>query len=374
MTTDTNALASSPFSEESCSALVTLSTPECPTPICRLGTAQKVIGDLTVRQLVERAISPTSPMSLDVPPSQLDAEAPTALAVRELLLSGRFEVVLMGDGLMGERVLGPDEPLASVAEAQLSSQGTAFMNLALEIRPTEKAADLPGEDRRLLAVPEPMEAETPPAQEPAAVAAAPSPIGFEEERLPVEMALAPEPAAGREESASESPDSRIIAIVAEPGQRPAEAVPSGKKEYVRKADVLRAQFLPEVEALDLSGLFVGNLGPGIRQQQARRSVILADPSRITELLLRGNSYRRNGEHAKALICYQELADMDPANADFRFLLGKTLLALGQREAGTEALTRARELGHEGARAELQALQPTATRTRRPLSFLRFWRQ
>jgi hypothetical protein len=177
------------------------------------------------------------------------------------------------------------------------------------------------------------------------------------------------PARSEEQAAGE-----IVTIVAEtPAAQPRQQ-PKERKEYVRKADWLRAQFLPEVETLDFSGLFVGNLGLGIREEKVRKNVVLADPSRITEVLLRANGYRRSGDHPKALICYQELVDMDAGNADFRFLLGKTLMALGQREQASEAFLRARDLGHDGAEKELTDLKRSGHRPRTPLGFLRFWKQ
>jgi tetratricopeptide (TPR) repeat protein len=196
-----------------------------------------------------------------------------------------------------------------------------------------------------------------------------------------------EPAAAEPGTAADAPSElvaksepvtapKIVAIVAEKRTRQprSTADPQGRKEYIRKSDWLRAQFLPEVQALDFSGLFVGNLGIGVREQQARRNVVLADPARITDVLLRGNSFRRTGDNAKALICYQELVDMDPGNADFRFLLGKTLLDLGQHNQAIDALNRAKELGHEGARKELETAKPAPQRPRSPLGFLRFWKQ
>jgi hypothetical protein len=147
-----------------------------------------------------------------------------------------------------------------------------------------------------------------------------------------------------------------------------------RKDYARKSDWLRAQFLPEVEALDFSGLFVGNLGFGIREEKGRKNVVLADPARVTEVLLRANGYRRSGDHAKALLCYQELVDMDPSNADFRFLLGKTFVELGQQEEAIEALQRAKELGHDGAEKELEDLKRTGHRPKAALGFLKFWKQ
>jgi hypothetical protein len=98
--------------------------------------------------------------------------------------------------------------------------------------------------------------------------------------------------------------------------------------HIRQADVLRARFLPEVESLDFSGLFVGNLGSEVLESRRGRGVNqAADPSRITDLLLRGNGHRRRGAHAEALVCYQELVALDPANPDFRFLLNTTYQAL-----------------------------------------------
>jgi hypothetical protein len=106
--------------------------------------------------------------------------------------------------------------------------------------------------------------------------------------------------------------------------------------YVRQADVLRARFRPEVESLDFSGLFVGNLGSEVLERRRGRGANqAADPSRITDLLLRGNGYRRRGAHAEALLCYQELVALDPANPDFRFLLNATCQAL-QSEAGSSS--------------------------------------
>jgi hypothetical protein len=171
----------------------------------------------------------------------------------------------------------------------------------------------------------------------------------------------------------EQPAGAIVTILAEkPTEQPSGA-PKERKEYARKSDWLRAQFLPEVEALDFSGLFVGNLGLGIREEKGRKNVVLADPSRITEVLLRANGYRRSGDHPKALICYQELVDMDASNADFRFLLGKTLIELGQGEQAMEALLRAKELGHDGAEKELEALKRSGHRPKAALGFLRFWK-
>jgi hypothetical protein len=91
--------------------------------------------------------------------------------------------------------------------------------------------------------------------------------------------------------------------------------------YLRKSDLLRAQLLPEIEVLDFAGLFIGNCGRAfVEAHRQHRRAVSPDPARIADLLLQGNAYRRNGEHTRALICYQELAELDPGNTDFRFLL------------------------------------------------------
>ncbi len=48
---------------------------------------------------------------------------------------------------------------------------------------------------------------------------------------------------------------------------------------------------------------------------------------MADLLHRGNGHRADGDHVKALMCYQELVELDPKNADFRFLLELTYQAI-----------------------------------------------
>lgn len=433
------------------SVLITISTPGADTPICRLGNSEEVVAGLTVRQLIQRIISPNSLFSVGVPISQLQAESETALAIGEMLSADCCEVVASGKGPDGNRVVPLDKSAREVAREQIGTQGNRFLNISLEVRSIADSVAPSGEERRQTREPATLEAEpgratggaapeasaaawaedrdTPPfasaapSHEPEAGevmlggASAPSEgpdskldeLWTEEFASPVEGGVSPsepeefipraaasavtydgpsEPAAGGEaesvaspaEAADGAPASRegsagdIVAIVAERPKEEPHAKPKERKEYVRKADWLRAQFLPEVEALDFSGLFVGNLGLGIREERTRKNVVLADPSRITEVLLRANGYRRSGDNPKALICYQELVDMDPSNADFRFLLGKTLIELGQGEQAMEALLRAKELGHDGAEKELEALKRSGQRPKAALGFLRFWKQ
>ena len=397
-TGDSELTAASPFVDADCSTLITVSTPDCDTPICRLGNAKEILGNLTVRQLIERVVSPNSLLSVHVPMTQLEAETPTAAAISELLATG-CEVVLEDDP-NGNMPVPLDAPAASITEAQVGAQGSSFLNISLEVRASNGGVAL-ADERRQMAVPEVVEVETP--QAPAADLSTPPAEERRQAAVPEVVEAALEPAASPDEvapvddlaqpisiekieelfadekvelTAPAPASSSIVAIVAErpPRQPRITSESAARKEYIRKSDWLRAQFLPEVQALDFSGLFVGNLGLGVREEQARRNVVLADPARITEILLRGNSYRRTGDYAKALICYQELVDMDPGNADFRFLLGKTLLELGQHEQGVDALNRARELGHEGARKELETVKAAAPKARNPLGVLRFWKQ
>ena len=373
---DSKLTDASPFSDGDCSALVTVSTPDCETPICRLGGAKDILGDLTVRQLIERVVSPNSLLSVRVPMTQLEAETPTAMAISELLTAG-CEVILEGDG---DAPIPLDRPAAAITEAQVGAQGSSFVSISLEVRAASDGVDAEHE-RRQVSVPEVVEVTlTSAAQPEEAPRVEPMPVEKIEELFADALAEPGEQTVTalvtEANPAPAAPSSNIVAIVAEtPPRQPRSTANSGaRKEYIRKSDWLRAQFLPEVQALDFSGLFVGNLGMGVREEQARRTVVLADPSRITEVLLRGNSYRRTGDHTRALICYQELVDMDPGNADFRFLLGKTLLELGQYEQGVEALNRAKELGHEGARKELETVKTAMPKARNPLGFLKFWKQ
>jgi len=418
------------------SVLITISTPEADSPICRLGDSEDVVSNLTVRQLIQRVISPNSLFSVGVPISQLQAESPTALAIGELLSADCCQVMVPGKGAAARQNISLDEQARSVAREQVGTQGNRFLNISLEVRSAPDAVAPSGDDRRQSCAPPTLEAEeknpvftgslitasaqTSSAEEKKEPAETLSPTAFDlarpdgaeaaSEASAVEetpTSVEPTPVFAAEEIPKAAPDSApldvpepkasadaktaepasestapaeskaatsgILTIIAERPTEEPKAPGRDRKEYVRKSDWLRAQFLPEVETLDFSGLFVGNLGMGIREEKTRRNVVLADPARITEVLLRANGYRRNGDHPKALICYQELSDMDPSNSDFRFLMGKTLLALGQRDQAVETFTRAKELGHEGAEKELEELKRSGHRPKAALGFLRFWK-
>jgi hypothetical protein len=397
--------------ETKTSVLITISTPGIETAICRLGNSEEVVRGLTVRDLVQRVVSPSSLFSVGVPISQLQAESAAALAIGELVAADCCQVVIPGKGGMPDQAITLDQLARAVAREQTGSQGNRFLNINLEVRSTADGVAPAGEDRRQVPAPPAVEAE-PSAAKPVVPATSfvpqwqPASDNVRSDEAEIaepasdvtslvdDLVRSMDDAGNGDADGAASPGVETSAV-APAGVAPVVAQPSAsgiltivaekptdepkgqtheRKEYVRKADWLRAQFLPEVEALDFSGLFVGNLGLGIREEKARRTVVLADPARITEVLLRANGYRRSGEHAKALIGYQELVDMDGSNADFRFLLGKTLLALGQVEEAAQAFLRAKELGHDGAEKELSELKRTGHRPRTALGFLRFWKQ
>ena len=409
-------------SETKSSVLITISTPGIETAICRLGNSEEVVRGLSVKELIQRVTSPSSLFSVGVPISQLQAESAASLAINELLAAECCDVVLPGAGATLGQKVSLDQLARSVAREHVGTQGNRFLNINLEVRSAADAVAPTSGDRRQVPLPPAVEVAEPRpiasiAIQPKATAAKPGwppmPSGFadspetefvppvatggevttldfsvnelsqpesaviapKQERSPTpdqqDLSISP----GLAPSAAAKPaTSSILTIVAEKLKEEPKVETRDRKEYARKSDWLRAQFLPEVEALDFSGLFVGNLGFGIREEKTRRNVVLADPARITEVLLRANGHRRSGEHAKALICYQELVDMDGSNADFRFLLGKTLLALGQNDEAARAFLRAKELGHDGAEKELSELKHTGHRPRATLGFLRFWKQ
>lgn len=442
------------------SVLINITTPGTRVSICRVGTKQELLGEGTIKQLLERCISLRSPLTMGVPIAQLESEMSAVLAIGELMASGNAEVLLLNPDGSQQRTVGMGEPVSSIARERTGEQGNVFYNIDLEVRTADEfgaplVEQQQQEERRQVqqpnvietkpAPPPPPEAATPPVPaltaesvtgkpakppaiptvplkeqpaKPTAPAAAPReepaksakpaiptvPLREEQTKpaaAPAPPALVPDvekPPAKEEKKASEmvespmvgarapkdfskkeekpAPPAKDVVIIAQPQKKAASKTAQEMKEkgYVRKSDYLRAQFLPEVDSLDFSGLFVGDFGLEIRQERERKNIVLADPSRITEVLLQGNSYRRSGNHVKALTAYQELVDMDPSNADFRFLLGKTFSDLGRGEEAMEAFTRARELGHEGAKKEMEALRAQGHRPRKSLGFLRFWKQ
>jgi len=298
------------------------------------------------------------------------------------LASGTATVLVKGKDGTAEQAVALTDPAQMVVREDIDEQEQKVWVISLEVVMSDDAKVMQISERRQVRIPEELDAEVTPSTKAAKASSPPVtlpddlddpdmilPLGVEKttEAIP-EVKLEKEP----QVPLTVGDDfSKNIVVIASGEKPPASAEQKG---YIRKTDILRAQFLPEIEALDLSGLFVCEFGTIIRQEQERRNVVLTDAARITEVLLQGNGYRRSGNHSKALTCYQELVDMDANNADFRFLLAKTLLMLGREDEAIEAFMRAKELGHEGAKKELDELKAAGVRAKKPLGFLRFWKQ
>ena len=97
------------------------------------------------------------------------------------------------------------------------------------------------------------------------------------------------------------------------------------------------------------------------------------PQTVSAYLMKANSFRQAGEYEKALSYYRVLLKSDADNADFRFLYGKTLMEMGRTQAAMECLQRAKDLGHENAKRELDRLSEKQTK-KSGFNFLRFWRR
>lgn len=282
---ETEGTSSPPGSEKrSATVTVVLTTAEAVTPVMRRGVPQELLAELSVRQLIHRLIGPEGSVIAE-------GEWHATLGIGELLATGCCEVWTWREG---ERCLIPlDAPVASVLDGG---------EVRLDVRLARDNVPPGGTERRRSVDLQPPQA-----------APADESWGREEGRAEAEAIPSEEEQTRCEEMGEAAP-----VIVGD-------ATALGG--YVRKADLLRARFQPEVEVLDFRGLFVGNKGMGILGEQRKREPIQVDPAQIADLLLRGNGYRRNGNHVRALMCYQELMELDPANKDFRFLLERTYQAI-----------------------------------------------
>ncbi len=267
-------------------ATVVLTTPEALTPVRREGLARTALQSLTVRELIHCLTSSEVELLGTLPAAQAEAEARALLGIRELLTTEWCEVWAWQSGDCLPIPL--DTPAFALAQTD--------PEIRLDVRPRED--DIPPPLRR---------------RRSDAIASAPL--------KPLDLRAPETPALPLEDVPASVPDS--------PARRPRKVARDMAQShgYVRKADWLRAQFLPEVEILDFRGLFVGNKGLWIVEEPKRGEAGAADPAQISDLLLRGNGYRCSGNHVKALMCYQELVELDPNNADFRFLLETTYQAI-----------------------------------------------
>ena len=84
-----------------------------------------------------------------------------------------------------------------------------------------------------------------------------------------------------------------------------------------------------------------------------------------------DSWSKRGERADSLrIDHYRVLYMVPEQ-DHGITAG---FDVGKLPGFAETLSRARELGHEGAKKEMDGLKAKGLRPRRPLGFLRFWKQ
>jgi len=282
-------------------ATAEISTPEALTPIRRRGLARAALQQLTVRQLL-CWLTDQDPGPSHIPsPAQREAESHAVLAIRELLQSGWCEVWAWQDNRC--HPISLDAPVIQVAGREPEIR-LDVRSLEDAVRPTKRRrSDLRASELGPLHVTV--------AEESAAV---------HESRPQVEL----------------MPLAQVEAVVRDPAVRATGgAVKDGAESlgYLRKTDWLRAQFLPEIEVLDFRGLFVGNKGLWILDDRKQHTSGAVNPKQIAYLLLRGNGYRRGGNHVKALMCYQELTELDPSNADFRYLLETTYQAIAAGGSG-----------------------------------------
>jgi len=189
---------------------------------------------------------------------------------------------------------------------------------------------------------------------------------------------APEPEAAQS-SAPEPRQADAGAKTPEPSVPSAESLksPESRKKqrpYLRKTDVLRAQLLPKIEALDFSGLFLGNFGFRAGAQVRSPRLALLSPSEANKYLMLANQHRRAGEYEQAARQYRALIAHDPSNEDFWFLLGKVEEGRGDLKQALHAYENALRLGHASARAEIARIEAEhGASTAVPRDLVGLWR-
>ncbi|UCC69255.1 MAG: hypothetical protein JSV79_04895, partial [Armatimonadota bacterium] len=227
--------------------LITISTPGEDTPICRLGNSEEILGDATVRELIQRVISPNSLFSVGVPMSQLQAETPTALAIGELLSADCCEVVSGASGEAQGHPVSLDEPVRAVAREQVGTQGSRFLNVTLSVCSAPEASTPSGEDRREVRVPVGRAIEEPAAQPPAAEAvAAEAPLA----ELPAPEPVTAEPPAGERpapEPVAAEPPAGELPVAELPAPEPVAAEPS---ETLAETSAVAASAAAESEPVE----------------------------------------------------------------------------------------------------------------------------
>ena len=127
------------------SVLINITTPGSRTSICRVGTKQELLGDGTVKQLLERCISLRSPLSMGVPIAQLESEMSAVLAIGDLMAAEHCG----GDPAQPGRHPQRTSPWRSRSTTSPASgtgeQGNVFYNIDLEVRTADGYShDAPG--------------------------------------------------------------------------------------------------------------------------------------------------------------------------------------------------------------------------------------
>jgi len=239
---------------------------------------------------------------------------------------------------------------------EAESQGVV-RQLRIQVVPAyEQAA---GEEQPTVNAPAAADREDPVAEPtpdpPPAPQAPPAPAASQEER--------PRPDNGSGSLPQAAPPAPVVARDRRhddgPGPVPATersgAVGKGKG-YIRKSDLLREQVQPKIEALDFSGLFVGNFG--LRPETVAKTprVSLISPAEANKDLMQGNQHRRGGQHGQASHCYRTLITHFPENEDYWFLLGKSEEDRGEYRQAVHALENAARLGHDSAREEIARIE------------------
>jgi len=212
----------------------------------------------------------------------------------------------------------------------------------------------PGVSAPAAADPEQSEVEAPPAPEPAPKTPPAAAVSMHPQQ--------PQPDNGADSLPQAPPPAPVVPHGRRHDDDPAlvlttERSPAEKgKGHIRKSDLLREQLQPKIEALDFSGLFVGNFGLRPETLAKTPRVSLISPGEANKYLMQGNQHRREGQHQQASHCYRNLITHFPENEDYWLLLGKSEEDRGDYRQALHALENAARLGHAGARDEIARIE------------------
>ena len=347
--------------------LVTISTPGCAKPISRFRTWNEWNNKITLHQFLDVSLSFQQALSRGTPLAQIEEEMETVLAIGELLASNTYEVVLKHQDSNTKRMVSLEEPAQQLLCEREDENGNTFWTLDLEIRrltPPISAPEATG-----IPFPSKISKTNTPAlalfeveEDSKTIPNTPS-VRAVEQPAPVLTLLSQS-----EATPSTAPPHPTPQVTPLPTPVPAQAdthVILSQAEQLEedhaKHDFLDTKLLPEIEALDFSGLFVGEFGPPILKEQTIKRITLDDLASTAATLQQGDDFFQAGDYLHAFICYQELADLHPLNNDFRLMLEKTLTALQRDTEIHKVFTRVTEVNREGARKKFKvAATPSPT--------------